>query len=260
MPKEWKLLKTNRMPTAPRISHVTAVILAGGAGTRLRTVIADRPKALAPVAGKPFLAHLLDQLSGQGVRQAVLCTGYLGDQVEACFGRNFHGLTLAYSSEERPLGTAGAIRHALPQVDSDPLLVLNGDSYCETDLAASLAWHCQRRARATLVLAHVDEGSRFGRVETAADGRIVAFQEKSGAENPGWINSGVYWFERSIFASLPSGQPCSLERDLLAVWRGPGLYGYRQPGRFLDIGIPQDYARAEEFLAGVAAPAAALAG
>ena len=237
------------------LSHVTAAILAGGTGTRLRSVVADRPKVLAPLGGKAFIAYLLDRLAAQGIKKVVLCTGYLGEQVQDLLGDDYRGMQLVYSREENPLGTGGAMVQALPQLTGKTILVLNGDSYCATDLRASLQWHLARRARSTLVLAHVEQVARFGRVELATDGRILRFCEKDpAATKGGWINSGVYWFEREFLAGLPTGRPLSLEKEVLGSWVGGGLYGYEDHGKFLDIGVPEDYARAERFLAEVHAP------
>lgn len=238
--------------------HITAAILAGGTGTRLRSVVADRPKVLALVGGKPFLAHLLDQLVAQGISKVVLCTGYLGEQVQAHFGENYRGMKLFYSREDQPLGTGGAIIQAMPLLQSETILVLNGDSYCRTDLQASLTWHRRKQAWGTLVLAQVAQVGRYGQVQTDAEGRIEKFCEKGAAEGPGWINSGIYWFERTALAKFTAGQPLSLERDVLAAWVGQGLYGYAQKGPFLDIGIPEDYARAEHFFATLHEPTAAI--
>jgi NDP-sugar pyrophosphorylase family protein len=238
-----------------QLSQVTAAILAGGAGTRLRTMVADRPKVLASLGGRAFITYLLDRLAAQGIGKVVLCTGYLGEQVQDLLGDDYRGMPLFYSREIQPMGTGGAIVQALPLLVSANVLVLNGDSYCATDLAASFAWHCQHQARATLVLARVDQCDRFGGVDVAADGRIQRFCEKDAtATGPGWINSGIYWFEREILDALPAGRPCSLEKELFSSWSGDGLYGYLEHGRFLDIGVPDDYARAEQFLAEVHPP------
>jgi NDP-sugar pyrophosphorylase family protein len=237
------------------LSQITAVILAGGTGTRLRSVVADRPKVIANLGGRPFIAYLLDRLAVHGIRQVVLCTGYLGDQVQNLLGDQYQGMQLLYSREEQPLGTGGAIVQALPMLTSRTVLILNGDSYCETDLRASFEWHQAREARATLVLAHVEQSARFGRVEIGADGRIECFCEKSLTDTgPGWINGGVYWFEREVLSVLPTGRQLSLEREVLGSWVGEGLYGYRDYGRFLDIGVPEDYVRAERFLSEVHKP------
>jgi NDP-sugar pyrophosphorylase family protein len=235
------------------------VILAGGAGTRLRSVVADRPKVLALLRGKPFIAYLLDRLVLQGIPKVVLCTGYLGEQVRDLLGENYHGMQLLYSREEQPLGTGGAIMQALPLLDSGTILILNGDSYCDTDFATSFAWHRDHQARATLVLAHVEDGARYGQVEIGPDGRINRFCEKNTATaGGGWINSGVYWFAREFLAGLPAGRPLSLEKEVLGAWTGEGLYGFKDSGRFLDIGVPDDYARAERFLDEVHTPIVGL--
>ncbi len=234
------------------LAQITAVILAGGAGTRLRSVVADRPKVLAELGGKPFIAYLLDRLVAQGFQKTVLCTGYMGEQVQAALGDEYQGMTLLYSREAQPLGTGGAIVQALPLVTSETVLILNGDSYCETDLPASLAWHQDRGASATVVMAHIEHGARYGRVEISGNGQIKRFVEKNpDLAGGGWINSGVYWFERTVLAGLPQGRAFSLEKEVLGSWSGEGLYGYRDYGRFLDIGVPEDHARAENFLAEV---------
>jgi len=230
------------------MNKLNAVILAGGTGSRLRSVVADRPKVLASVAGKPFIEHLLNQLADQGISKVVLCTGYLGNLVEEYFGDKHREISLVYSKEDRPLGTGGAIFNALPLLSSDTVLVLNGDSYCKTDFRASLDYHRQKQARATLVLVRVKDGSRYGRVDFAVDGLIEKFCEKNGLPTAGWINSGVYWFERSELAKLPPKSPLSMELDVLRAWVGQGIYGYTQTGPFLDIGIPEDYSRAEHFM------------
>src|SRR5262245_1827612 len=134
------------------LSSVTAAVLAGGLGTRLRSVVADRPKVLGEIAGRPFLGYLLEQLADAGLRSVVLCTGYMGDQVRAVFGGSHRGLRLLYSEEPSPLGTGGAIRLAVGQVVSSSVLVLNGDSYCETDLGAFWRAHRAAGSRATLLL------------------------------------------------------------------------------------------------------------
>jgi D-glycero-alpha-D-manno-heptose 1-phosphate guanylyltransferase len=229
------------------LQHITAAILAGGAGTRLRAVIADRPKVLAEVGGRRFITYLLDQLSTQGVRRVVLLTGYMGNQVRDCLGERHGDLDLLYSREDRPLGTAGAIVQALPLLSSQTVLVLNGDSYCETDFQESLAWHSEKGAKATLVLTHLENVARYGQVTVGERGRIEEFCEKRATAEAGWINSGVYWFERAVLAALPRQEPLSLETQVLPSWIGKGLYGYFGRGGFLDIGVPEDYARAGEF-------------
>ncbi len=231
------------------LSGATGVILAGGLGTRLRPVVADRPKVLAPVLGRPFLAYLLDQVATAGLRDVVLCTGYLGEEVRIAFGDAHGHVRLAYSRESSPLGTAGALRAALPLVSTDTMLVLNGDSYCEADFRALEAFHRASGAVATIGLVQVADTRRYGRVQTDAAGRVLGFEEKGTAAGPGWINAGLYLLERRLVQSIPAKGPVSLEREVFPAWIGRGLHGHRSEGRFIDIGTPESYAAAEAFFA-----------
>ncbi len=230
------------------LEDVTAVVLAGGSGTRLRPALSHRPKVLAPVRGRPFLAHLLAQLASWGVRRAVLCTGHRADMVEDAFGPACGTVELVYSVEDSPLGTGGALRRALSHLDSPTVLALNGDSICEADLAAFRRWHDERASASTLLLVHRSDTARSGRVEIGDDGRIEAFHEKDGANVPGWINAGVYLLARERVAEIAPLRAVSIERDVFPAWIGRGLLGYRTEARFLDIGTPDSYRRAEAFL------------
>lgn len=240
----------------------TAAILCGGLGTRLRPVVADRPKPLAPVHGRPFLTYLLDQLAAASVREVVLLTGYRSAQVRTALGDRYAGMRLGYSAEPEPLGTAGAVRLALPRLAGPTVLLLNGDSYCDVDLARFGASHRRRAADVSLVLARVAEASRFGRVEVGRDGRVRRFREKEQAAGRAWINAGVYLIERGLLEALPPGRPLALERDLFPAWvAGVRFFGFRCRGHFLDIGTPESFAEAGRFfrpaeaaLTGTAAP------
>lgn len=228
--------------------NVAAAILAGGLGTRLRSAVADRPKVLAPVQGRPFLAHVLERLAAASVCRAVLLTGYLSEQVRDVLGDSCAGVRLVYSAEPEPLGTAGAVRHALPHLAAPTVLLLNGDSCCDVSLAAFRSFHRRHLAEASLVLARVPDVSRFGRVETGPGGLVRCFEEKAGAAGRGWINAGIYLLDRALIAALPEGRPASLEGDLLPAWVAAGrAHGYRCRGRFLDIGTPESYAEADDF-------------
>jgi NDP-sugar pyrophosphorylase family protein len=230
-------------------TDLTAAILAGGLGTRLRPVVSDRPKVLAHVAGKPFLSFLLDQISNQGFKLAVLCTGYLGDQVSDLFGERYGNLRLLYSQEPRPLGTAGALRLALPMLESDSVLVLNGDSYCEADLTAFWDFHCAKKAEATLLSVRVSDARRYGRVRIDPTGLVTHFEEKDERAAPGWINAGIYLIKRRLVRTFRENEVLSLERSIFPHWIGKKFYACRSQGSFLDIGIPADYGRAEMFFA-----------
>ena len=227
---------------------MTAAVLAGGLGTRLRTVLSDRPKVLAPVAGRHFLAYLLDQLADAGFTEVVLCTGYLGEQVKGAFGAHWRKLHLRYSQEPQPMGTAGALRHALELLSSDDVLVLNGDSYCDVDLGSLIDFHVSSGAGSTLTLTEVPDITRYGAVDCDYDGAIRGFREK-GSAGPGLMNAGVYVLSHRMIESVPAGLPVSLERDCFPHWVGKGLRGYRGGKRFLDIGIPESFQEAQVFFA-----------
>jgi histidinol-phosphate phosphatase family protein len=233
------------------LSGVTAAVLAGGLGTRLRSVVGDRPKVLAQVRARPFLAYLLDQLAAAGCRSVVLCTGFLGQQVSRVFGENYGPLRLFYSREQEPLGTAGALRFALSHIGCDPVLVMNGDSFCDIDLNAFRDWHCRRQATISMALARVERTERYGRVKFDAGTRIVEFIEKQEGAGPGWINAGIYFIGQEVLRSIPEGADLSLEREIFPRWVGHGLYGYTTLGSFIDIGTPVDFAGAEKFFAGI---------
>lgn len=231
------------------LGQISVAILAGGLGTRLRPVVGERPKALAAVAGRPFLAILLEWLARAGARQAVLCTGYRGDLVRQELGDRFGPIDLVYSREDQPLGTAGALRLAYPLLDSELTLVLNGDSFCQVDLAAMLDWRAAKAAPALMLLTWVEDAARYGRVELDPDGVVTAFREKQPQGGPGWINAGVYVLERRVLESIPPGREVSLEREIFPAWVGNGLHGFAEGRRFLDIGTPESFAQAQGFFA-----------
>jgi NDP-sugar pyrophosphorylase family protein len=233
---------------------VSAAILAGGLGTRLRGVINDRPKVTAPVAGVPFISHLIRQLGSSGIRDVVLLVGYAADQIRAELGDRHRGVNLGYSEERELLGTGGAVRLALPLLRGKSVLLLNGDSYCDVDLRGFQQHHNAREAAVSMTLTFVEDAARFGRVETGPEDRIVRFEEKQPRSAPGWINAGVYLIERELLESVPAKTALSLERDLLPGWVSTHtVLGFRGE-EFIDIGVPQSYARADSFFA--ARPAA----
>ena len=229
------------------LSDITAAVLAGGFGTRLRSVVSDRPKVLAEVGGRPFLAYLFEQLVAAGCRSVVLCSGYLGEQIYRVFGEHYGSLRLRYSQEPNPLGTAGALKFALPQIISDPVLVLNGDSFCGIDLECYVRWHCDRGAAGSMALSRVLSSERYGSVKLDEEARITSFLEKQQSPGPGWINAGVYLLSHEILASIPEGENVSLEHDVFPDWTGRGLYGYYSRAHFLDIGTPEAFSSAEQF-------------
>lgn len=237
-----------------RATPKQAAILVGGLGTRLKDVVRDKPKPLAHVAGRPFLAYLLDQLGRAGIKKAVLCTGYLARQVEEVFGNAYKEMTLVYSVEHEPLGTGGALAKALDHLEDGPVLAANGDSYCEVDIPAMAAYHRSRSAEGTLLTIPVDDVSRYGRVCADERGAVTGFEEKNAAGGKGFINAGIYLLERSLLESIPKGQKVSLEREVFGRFVGRGLYAFKGGGRFIDIGTPESYAEAQRFFAPEGSP------
>ncbi|MBN1359571.1 MAG: nucleotidyltransferase family protein [Sedimentisphaerales bacterium] len=240
------------MPDATRdnsLHPAEAMILVGGKGTRLRSAVSDRPKPMAEVAGRPFVAWLLAMLHDQGIRRAVLCTGYLGDLVEAHFGDGRRwDMDLRYSRDPFPLGTGGAVRYALDRIEGDRFLVLNGDSYCRCDIALLASVHTRHHARATLWLVGSEDCRRYGSVLVGPDGAVQSFAEKPSAPESGLVNAGVYLIERAAAETIPAGRCVSLEREFFPGLVGHGLFAVASQDAFIDIGTPESYAGAEQFI------------
>lgn len=228
---------------------IPAVILAGGFGTRLASVVRDRPKPMADVAGRPFLEHLLDRLQQQGVRRAVLATGHMSEIISGHFGHRYRDIDIQYSHEDEPLGTGGAARQAFAAAGLERALLLNGDTYCTVDLNSLCARHEQADADITLTLISIDDASRYGAVKVDAHGHVIEFLEKSETRTPGLINAGVYVVERRAFDLVPA-QHFSFERELLAAHTPQaGFAGHACSASFIDIGVPEDYRRAQTLFA-----------
>jgi len=222
------------------------VILCGGLGTRLQSVVVDRPKSLARLRERPFLEWQLLSLQAMGFRNVVLCTGYMGEAIQEYVGNGtFKGLCIQYAKEAEPRGTGGALRGALPFLRTDPVVVLNGDSWCHLDFEQLLHWSRTKQSKATIALTHVPETARYGRVEFNNHEEIVTFEEKGGSSAPGWINAGMYVLAQEVILGIPEQFPVSLERDIFPKWVGSGLYGYPKGREFFDIGTPDSYAQAE---------------
>ncbi|MCA1825607.1 MAG: sugar phosphate nucleotidyltransferase [Myxococcales bacterium] len=224
---------------AVRDPDVKAIVLVGGAGTRLPEVSATRPKPMADVGGRPFLEYLLAWLRASGVEEAVLCAGYKAEVIEAHFGDDPRVRVLR---ETEPLGTAGALRLALPFV-GERALVLNGDSYAEPDLDELARVHRECGAAVTLVAVERPDASRFGRLR-AGGTRLLAFEEKNPSPEPGLINGGIYLVERSVLERIPAGRAVSFEREVLPglIASGAKVSVCRYDGYFEDIGVPEGLA------------------
>lgn len=221
-----------------------AIILAGGLGTRLRPVISDLPKPLAPVAGRPFLAWMLDAYARRGFRRVILATGYLGEQIEDAIGHAWEGLEVLYSREPEPLGTGGALKLAAGLAEGDWVHVGNGDTYLDFEPVELEAIATMTQAAVVVALAAVDDVARYGAVEVD-ERRIVRFREKGG-QGPGLINAGSYLLQRSLLEDARLAAPFSFEVGILVPMTQAGRVAYMdRTEHFIDIGVPADYARAE---------------
>ena len=246
-----------------------AILLCGGMGTRLRSVVADRPKPMADICGKPFLQYLLEMLRDKGITEVIFALGYMGEMIEEYFqdGSAF-GLKIAYSYEEEPLGTGGAIRNALPKILEEEVLVLNADTYFPMDYQGLLRFHQENDGDFSLATRAIEDISRYGAVRRDPAGRILAWNEKlgDGGQQPGEgskqpiegnaqqaassspkslsgeINGGIYVMKKSLIAEIPEGKQ-SLEQDCIPKWLSEGkrIFGLPFHGYFMDIGIPKDY-------------------
>lgn len=229
---------------------MSAVILAGGLGTRLRSSVPDLPKPLAPVAGRPFLSHLLDRLADAGLSEVTLAVGYRGELIEAHYGRSYRGIDLRYSWEKEPLGTGGALVQALRQMDTpdQPVWVFNGDTLLTFDLSKAAAFYREKQAECLILLKELYDFDRYGIVATDEEDRVVAFVEKAPRQH-GWINGGVYLLDPQVLLSQAFPKRFSLEKDFMeAQLTQLRCYAYRETDYFIDIGIPADYARAQREL------------
>lgn len=219
-----------------------AIILAGGFGTRLRSVIPDLPKPMAPIHDKPFLAHLLIYLKAQGITDIILSLHYQAEKITEYFQSQYEGLRITYTTEEKPLGTGGAIINALTHYHhKQPIFVLNGDTMVKMNYQTMLAQH--NNAQISMALRHVDDCSRYGKVLTN-ENRIIEFKEK-GEPGSGYINAGVYLIQPDLFAQYSLPQQFSLEQDFIFPHIAKiNAQAFITEDYFIDIGIPEDYARA----------------
>ena len=228
------------------LDGIDAAVLAGGLGTRLKGAIGDQPKILAPVAGRPFLDHLIDYLFDFGNLRLVLCLGYRADSVLAHLARRPSGpVTVCPVIEPEPLGTAGALRFARPHLRTDPVLVLNGDTFVDADLAGFADRHRESGASLSLLCVEVEDAARYGRIERDMQGFVSGFVEKDpNHQGKGLISAGFYLFSAAFLDQLTNFPGSSLERDLFQRLPSGTIRTEVARGGFIDIGTPESFARA----------------
>ena len=231
------------------MNDIDVVILCGGRGKRLREVVDDRPKVMAEIGGRPFLDILIDYAAAYGLKRFILCTGYKASYIADYYpGRRDH--TFVISKEDVPLGTAGAIKNAERFIQTDPFLVLNGDSFCPMDLEGFLYFHESKSALASLAVLKADKSEGFGAIIMDEAQKIVSFNEKQNTQG-GLINAGIYCLKRQVFSLIPLNTKVSLEYDLFPKLVGKGFYGFSTFKKLIDIGTPQRYRYAKTALSGL---------
>ena len=232
-------------------SGIPVLILAGGLGTRLRSAFDSGPKSMAPIGHRPFLEYLLRQIKDAGFHNVLLCVGYGRSQIVEWAGSGARwGLCIRYSVEPEARGTAGAVKLAAEMIDDDIFLVLNGDSFLDVDLRELVQVHLRSRALATIALAKVQDSTRYGAVILTPEGKVRAFLEKSktpvrASRGGHLVNAGVYVLKRSVLNIVPEFKAASLEREVFPQLLSKGVKGFVSDGYFIDIGIPDDFKRAQ---------------
>jgi mannose-1-phosphate guanylyltransferase len=223
-----------------------AVVLVGGEGTRMRPLTATTPKPLIPLVDRPGLDHVLDHLARHGVHEVVLSSPYL-ERVFHPFIAARHGdPAISWITETDPLGTGGAIVHALPALGDEPFFALNGDILTDLDLTAMLAFHRERNAAVTIALHHVEDARAFGLVETDATGRVAAFSEKPEQPVPGDVNAGTYLLDPAALRPWTADRAISIEREIFpdVIAAGHPVYGFPGDCYWMDLGTPEKYLQA----------------
>ncbi len=235
------------------MKKIDAIILAGGEGKRLRSIVNEIPKPLAIVGKKPFLDILLEQLSEFNcINSVVLAVGYKAEKIiERYKNCSKYAFDIVFSVEEELLGTGGAIKKAIKHTKTKDILVLNGDSYTEINIKDLIVTHRDNKAKITIALLKVDDVSRYGSVRVNGQNRILSFDEKKKDTAPGLINAGIYIMQKKIFSDIKENKVISFEKELLPVFirnlKG-SIYGHIVNGKFIDIGIPESYKVANEYL------------
>jgi len=225
------------------IHNITPVVLAGGRGTRLRTIVSDRPKVVAFVRGRPFITYIFDQLIDAGFEQVILCAGYLAEKMIEILGHEYRTLSIGYSKEPYSLGTGGAVKYALPLIETSHVLVMNGDSFIDVDLSNVLSWSLKKNFDNLIVLSEVSDISRYGAVKTNGNHVITDFSEKTTEVKSGWVNAGIYLFTRELIdKSIEPDKAYSLEKELIpALIKKISIGGYLCNSNLTDIGTPESY-------------------
>lgn len=224
-----------------------AIILAGGFGTRLSSVVNDLPKSMAPINGKPFLDYQLDYLDVFGIERVIISVGYMHEKIIEHYGNAYKNFKIDYAIEKEPLGTGGGLKKAMLMAKGPLVYALNGDTFYHIDYKKFLDIHRSKESKMSIVIRELDDVSRFGALERDENLRITGFWEKSQKSGSGFINGGVYIFNKRFFESQNLPDKFSLEKDFFEkIYKTEKMYGVLCRQYFIDIGVPEDYAKAQD--------------
>lgn len=216
-----------------------AIILAGGFGTRLSTVVSDVPKPMAPIKGRPFLEYLLDDLNEKGINRIILAVGYKKEIIKSHFKEKYKNIDIVYSDEDIPLGTGGAIKKALTLTKDEDIFIINGDTFFDVDLKEMYQFHKKNSSKLTLAIKDMEKFDRYGSLILEGY-KIIKFEEKKYIDK-GYINGGIYLIKKELL-NKEKKESFSFEKDILEnEMLKIEKYGYKSKGYFIDIGIPEDY-------------------
>ena len=229
-------------------SKIDVVILCGGFGKRLQTVIKDIPKPMAKIKRRPFLDILVDFIASYGFRHFILCTGYKADTIEKYYRQKNSNLSIIFSRERKPLGTGGAIKNAKNYIKSSPFLVINGDSLCKINLIEFIDFHLKKEALISIAVTNADVCDDYGVITINGLQRIVEFDEKAKGYKNRLINAGVYLLQREVFSLMPGKDNFSIERDFFPKNIKRKLYAFETQESVIDIGTPERYKKAKHLL------------
>lgn len=233
-----------------QLKNNDVVILCGGLGQRLRSVIGENQKVMAKVNNEPFLNVLLKDLVRQGAQKVILCTGYKSEAVEEYYRKNDFGLDIHFSREAEPLGTGGALKNARNLIKSNPFVVMNGDSFCPVDFKKLFQFFKTQQAMAAIAVYKADAHKDFGLILLDDQKAIAKFQEKGETVNSGhaYLNAGVYLCDQVAFNLMPKVKKFSLETEFFPSLVGKSFFGFEVTKPFIDIGQPERLAQAQEYL------------
>lgn len=228
--------------------HVDVVILCGGMGMRLRSVIADKPKPMVQIKNRPFIDLLMGYIASFGFRRFILCAGYKAESIQEYYKDKKNDVEIIISKERDLLGTGGAVKNAEPLINTDLFLVLNGDSFLDINLSKFGQFHLEKESLLSVALINAGDTKSYGSIKIDGTGRILEFCEKKENSRTGMINAGIYLFNHEVLSLMPPGRKFSLEYDFFPNLVDKEIYGYLADGLFIDIGTPERYVKAKQLL------------